>query len=195
MIKAIVFDCFGVIIADALEVLRAEATAKDPQVGREVSDAIRAHNKGMLEADAWLSQLSELLGLTIGELHAKIDDGEVKDGRILGYIRELRGRGHYKTALLSNIGSAGLERRFTSQELADHFDAVVVSGEIGFAKPEPQAYEITADRLGVRLDECMFTDDRELFCEAARAVGMQAISYRSFEQFQTDLEAVLTLHR
>ena len=42
------------------------------------------------------------------------------------------------------------------------------------AKPELEAYEYVADKLGVRLDECVFTDDRELFCEAARACGMQA---------------------
>ncbi len=76
--------------------------------------------------------------------------------------------------------------------MAKHFDTVVVSGEIGYAKPEPEAYEITADRLGVRLDACVFTDDREHFCEAARAVGMQAIHYQNVDQFRQDLEGVLS---
>jgi HAD superfamily hydrolase (TIGR01509 family) len=67
----------------------------------------------------------------------------------------------------------------------------VSSGEIGYAKPEPEAYEIVAQRLGVRLDECVFTDDRADFCEAARAVGMQAIEFTGLEQFRHALEPLL----
>jgi HAD superfamily hydrolase (TIGR01509 family) len=84
-----------------------------------------------------------------------------------------------------------LGRRFQLSELADLFDVVVASGDIGYAKPEAAAYEITADRLGVRLDECVFVDDREPYCEAARGVGMQAIVYRDFAQFQAELQAML----
>src|SRR6185369_3482431 len=99
-----------------------------------------------------------------------------KDLELLEYIAELRTQ--YKIGMLSNIGRGGLERRFAPGELDRYFDVVVVSGDIGYAKPEAEAYEITADRLGVRLDECVFTDDREGYCEAARGVGMQAISYQ-----------------
>lgn len=182
MIQAVIFDCFGVIISDAMELLRAEAWGKDPAVGRQITDIVRAHNRGMLSADESNRQISELLGITPREMHLKIDEGEVKDPRVLEYIRSLRPR--YKTAMLSNLGAASLHHRFSEQELASHFDAVVVSGEIGYAKPEPEAYEVVADRLGVRLEHCLFTDDRENFCEAARAVGMQAIHYQSFEQFK-----------
>jgi putative hydrolase of the HAD superfamily len=93
--------------------------------------------------------------------------------------------------MLSNINVPGLMRRFSEAEREEYFDVIVVSAEIGFAKPEAQAYEITADRLGVRLDECVFIDDREDFCEAARGVGMQAVFYQSFDQAKADLERIL----
>jgi FMN phosphatase YigB (HAD superfamily) len=44
----------------------------------------------------------------------------------------------------------------------------------------------------VRLEECVFTDDREDYCEGARAVGMQAILYKNFTQFRADLEKLLS---
>jgi putative hydrolase of the HAD superfamily len=95
--------------------------------------------------------------------------------------------------MLSNISPGGIAKRFTDSELLERFDTVVTSGEIGFAKPEAAAYEITAQRLDVRLDECVFTDDRLDFCEAARGVGMQAILFQDYLQFRTDLEKLLQL--
>jgi HAD superfamily hydrolase (TIGR01509 family) len=59
------------------------------------------------------------------------------------------------------------------------------------AKPEPEAYEITADRLGVRLEECVMIDDRLELCEGAQAVGMKAIMYKGLKQLKTDLESLL----
>jgi HAD superfamily hydrolase (TIGR01509 family) len=119
----------------------------------------------------------------------QIRDGELKDQRLLDYIRELRPA--YKTAMLSNISVSGIHKRFSDEELHEHFDTVVVSGEIGYAKPEPEAYEIVAERLGLRRDECVFLDDKQEFCEAARAVGMEAIVYLDFEQARGELDILL----
>jgi len=68
---------------------------------------------------------------------------------------------------------------------------VVASADIGFAKPEAEAYQITADRLGVRYDECVMIDDREDYCQGAIAAGMHAILYKSLVQLQRDLDRVL----
>lgn len=62
---------------------------------------------------------------------------------------------------------------------------------IGYAKPEAAAYEYAADAVGVQPEACVFVDDRELFCEAARSVGMQAVVYKTFEEFKRDLSAFL----
>lgn len=191
MIKAIIFDCFGVIIADALQLTCDRLRAKDPAAADEIGDIVQATNRGMIDTQTSRIKIAALLGQTLDEHRALIIDGEVKDAQLLTYILDLRK--NYKTAMLSNIGKGSLGQRFTQEELAIHFDTVVVSGDIGYAKPEPEAYEITADRLGVRLDECLFTDDREVFCEAAKAVGMQAIQYQNFKQFKEELHQVLHL--
>lgn len=189
MIKAIIFDCFGVLISDALQVLCDELRARDPDAARRIGDLIKASNRGMIDPKESNAQVAAILGLSVDEYRTKIRDGEVKNHEVLQYVRELRRT--YKTAMLSNISATGLTVRFTPDELQECFDTVVASGEIGYAKPEPEAYEIVAERLGVRLDECAFTDDRIEFCEAARAVGMQSIEFQDLTQFKRDLAPLL----
>ena len=94
--------------------------------------------------------------------------------------------------MLSNIGSAGVRRFFPEGLLEQDFDPIVESGVVGWAKPEPQAYEITADRLGVRLGECVFIDDRQEYVDGAVAVGMKGILYQNLPQLQKELEPLLT---
>ena len=130
-----------------------------------------------------------MMNMSVDEYYQQIVEGHQKDYRLLDYIEKLRGQ--YKTAMLSNVGKGSLQVRFANGELARCFDVVVSSGEIGYAKPEPQAYEAVAERLGLRLDECIFTDDREEYVEAARSLGMQAVKYESFEQFKAWLEKAL----
>lgn len=120
---------------------------------------------------------------------AQVAIGEFKDQDLLQFVAALRKQ--YKTAMLSNVDADSLSRRLPDEELQEYFDTVVISGEIGYAKPEPEAYGTVADRLGVRLDACVFTDDREEFCEAARAVGMKAIHYKSSDQFKRELHELL----
>jgi epoxide hydrolase-like predicted phosphatase len=189
MIKAVIFDCFGVLIGDALGAMTSQLVLTDPNSVERIKAYLNQANTGQTTAEHASRQIAEVFGMPYADYRAKLQAGEVKDQVLLEYIKQLRAQ--YKTAMLSNVPKNSLHRRFTPQELADHFDVVVASGEIGYAKPEAQAYEIVADRLGVRLDECIFTDDREPYCEGARSVGMQAVLYTGFNQFRSDLKALL----
>lgn len=189
MIKAVIFDCFGVLITDALEAMVAEIRETKPNEAREIVSILMAASKGQISRQHASEAVSTIFGMTMDEYINRVQNAEVKNIELLEYITELRGT--YKTALLSNVSIGGLDARFDKQELARCFDEVVASGDIGFAKPEPEAYEIAADRLGVRLEECVFIDDREEYCEGARSVGMQAIRYQGFEGMKRELEAML----
>jgi len=189
MIEAIIFDCFGVIIADALETLFQKLRSTHPERVQEALDILAAGNRGMLERNVYRSQLAAIFDLTFDEYQSYLAAGEIKDQRVLDYAKELRAT--YKTAILSNVGSGGLARRFNPGELEQSFDLIVVSGEIGYAKPEPRAYGFTAQRLGVRLEACVMVDDREEYCLGAQGVGMHAIQYADFDQMKTQLSALL----
>lgn len=188
-VSAIIFDCFGVIIDDALSAMTKQLETTDPESVERIRALLYRANTGQIEAEESSAEIAEIFGLTYADYRKKLQQYEVKDQVLLDYILGLRST--YKTALLSNIPNRSLLRRFTTEELDKYFDTAVASGEVGYAKPEARAYEITADRLDVRLDECVFIDDREGYCEGARAVGMQTILYKNFAQFRTELEAIL----
>lgn len=187
MIKAIIFDCFGVLITDALEAIVAEIRHIQPDIARQIVDTVQAASRGYISRQQSTAQVAELLGISTEAYINKIRFGEVKNQALLDSIVKLRR--HYKTAILSNISSGGLAVRFSSDELNRYFDAVVGSGDIGYAKPAAQAYEIVADKLSVRMEECIFIDDREDYCSGAVSVGMKAVLYRSNKQLSDDLKS------
>ncbi len=189
MIRAIVFDCFGVVISDALEVLSSRLREADSAAADQVSELVRASNRGMVDPAESSRQVAAVFGMTYEEYRAAIAAGEVKNVELMSYIVELRN--NYKTALLSNIGAGSLTRRFSSEELLRHFDVVIASGDVGVIKPDAEAYLITAERLGVAPEECIFIDDRQPYCEGAAVVGMRTICYQNFAQFRTELEVLL----
>jgi putative hydrolase of the HAD superfamily len=59
--------------------------------------------------------------------------------------------------------------------LADLVDAVVLSCEIGYAKPSSAIYRSALERLGVEAAGAVFVDDQAAYCSAAAALGMRAV--------------------
>jgi len=87
-------------------------------------------------------------------------------------LRELRARG-LRTAIVSNcdhstrpiVDELGLEREA---------DAVVLSFEVGVAKPDPAIYQAALDALAARPEEAVFVDDQAAYCEGAEAIGIRS---------------------
>ncbi|WP_447039936.1 HAD family hydrolase [Streptomyces sp. DSM 118878] len=67
------------------------------------------------------------------------------------------------------------------------FDAVLSSADLGVTKPDPRIYEAAARRAGVAPGRCLFVDDRQENVDAAVALGMRGLLYRT----PSDLEAAL----
>jgi epoxide hydrolase-like predicted phosphatase len=88
-------------------------------------------------------------------------------------IRTLRRQG-LRTALLSNSwGPAGYPR----EDFPELFDAVVISGEVGMRKPEPQIFRHAAQELGLPPEVCVFIDDVEANVSAAISCGMTGVHH------------------
>jgi HAD superfamily hydrolase (TIGR01509 family) len=62
-----------------------------------------------------------------------------------------------------------------------------VSCRTGVRKPDPAAYARVLRELAVSPQRCLFVDDRESNCEAARQSGMQAIRFESAEALRAAL--------
>jgi len=106
------------------------------------------------------------------------------NGRVVRLALALRQR--YRVVLLSNA-TVSLRGLLSELRLLDLFDTVVISAEVGLRKPDPDAFLLTAELAGVEIDECLLIDDRRRNTEAAEALKMQAILFRSAAQAQREL--------
>jgi len=93
-------------------------------------------------------------------------------------------RAGLRTGLLSNSWGNEYPREGWDQM----FDAVVISGEVGMRKPEPQIFVHVLELLGVRAEETVFVDDLRPNVEAAEALGLVCVHHTSYEETAPELE-------
>lgn len=122
---------------------------------------------GRMSEDAWWEVVAGRLridGETIRAIRADLAGRQTWDAALLDCLRSLRGR--VGIALVSNawgLADGGV------RELAD---AVVLSCDVGYAKPDPRIYTDALQRLGAEPAEALFVDDTPGHVEAARSLGM-----------------------
>jgi len=110
--------------------------------------------------------------------------------RVIDYMRELRDRG-YKLAICTNNVREWEARWRAMLPVDEIFDVVVDSAFVGSRKPEPRIYELTLERLNTSPGSALFIDDIDVNCDGARAVGIDAIQFRSTDQAIEEIEAAL----
>jgi putative hydrolase of the HAD superfamily len=91
----------------------------------------------------------------------------------LPVVRELRRRG-VATALVSNCDH-GTRPVVDRLGLPEEMDAIVLSFEVGVAKPDPGIYRAALDALGVRAEDAIFVDDQAAYCDGAAALGIETV--------------------
>jgi putative hydrolase of the HAD superfamily len=110
--------------------------------------------------------------------------------RLIAYMRELRERG-YRLAICTNNVREWEQVWRAMLPVDEIFHVVVDSAFVGTRKPEPLIYQLTLERLDVSAGTALLIDDVEVNCEAARALGMQAVWFHSTEQAIEETEAAL----
>lgn len=187
MIRAIIFDCYGVLVHGSLDYLRT--LARDTSTLQSFNDLTNAADRGYVSPDEYIQQTALLFNRSADEIRQIVDAQEVKNLSMLEYTTSLRH--DYKVGLLSNVGRGWLERLFTPDQLTASFDAVVLSGESGVAKPYKEAFDSVASQLGVTPGECVMIDDSQRNVEGAELAGMRGILFTSERQLKTDLDRLL----
>ncbi len=185
MISAIVFDCFGVLMTDAWLPFKAKAFGHDPELLLEATNLMRQSDAGMISHDDFITSIAKLASMPASQAKKAIANNVANEPLFL-YIQELKK--DHKIGLLSNAADNWLDHMFTPEQIKV-FDAVALSYEMRHVKPDPRAYEIIAERLGVEVGECVFVDDQERYCTGAREAGMKAIWYKNdVDQMRIELD-------
>jgi len=184
-------DSVGISPQHFSEALRstAEKTGKNPLFELEC---------GLITDDDFTGQMSDALepilghrpefrefGLTFFEaLHPNV--------AMIDMIRDVK-RSGYRAALLTNNVKEWEPLWRSMLPVDELFETVVDSGFVGCRKPDPRIYEITLTRIELPPAACVFIDDMEINCDAARELGMEAIQFRETAQVKAELHELLEL--
>jgi putative hydrolase of the HAD superfamily len=187
MVKAVIFDCFGVLATEAWLSFKAKYFGNDQELLDRANHIIWQANSGLINYDDFMRAIAGLAGVTPTEA-IKAIERNVPDEELFAYLRELK-RG-YKLGLLSNVAPGQLHNIFTKDQIG-LFDAVVLSFENGFIKPQAEAYENAAKQIGADVSQCVFVDDQERNTNGAIKAGMKAILYSDAAHLRRELKPLL----
>ena len=161
--------------------------------------------KGHVTEHEFLNGLRTELTLELGhepELHdfkeiyfRALDPNE----EMIAEMRAVRDAGFRMALLTNNVRE--WEPLWRSMFPVDEiFELVVDSAFVGMRKPEPEIYRLTLERIrahdpaeldDLEFSECLFIDDFEVNCEAARELGMDAVRFSANEQAIGEIRAAL----
>jgi len=110
--------------------------------------------------------------LTLADRDLMVANSQPYDDAV-PFLRQLRSNG-IKIALVSNCPD-NTRTLLTDLDLAPLADHVILSCEIGFAKPSPEIYAYALEMLGMPPEAAVMVDDLEEYCKGAEAAGVKAV--------------------
>jgi epoxide hydrolase-like predicted phosphatase len=156
-----------------------------------VTNPVAALERGEIEVPHFEEQLAARLATAVGHpvnpqgLLQRMFDQFAHAPAMSALVLRAR-RAGLRTGLLSN--SWGNE--YPREGWDEMFDAIVISGEVGMRKPEPEIFHHALDLLGVPAGETVFVDDLRVNVLAAAELGLVGVHHTSYDQTVGELEAL-----
>jgi epoxide hydrolase-like predicted phosphatase len=199
-IRAIIWDLGGVILRTEDRTPRLQLAERLGMTYDDLdrlvfeSQSSKLATVGIIDETRHWESVCKTLNLPVEEVpdfQASFFGGDHIDMTLLDTIRSFKPR--YRTGLLSNAWS-GLRKYIENDwNISEAFDDIIISAEVGLAKPDQRIYQLAIDRLGVAADEAVFIDDVLGNVEGAQAAGLSAIKFQNPPQVQEDLGKLLDL--
>ena len=196
VVKAILIDFGGVLVRTKDQGSRRfweiQLNLAQGELARLVfeSDIARQATLGLLPERAIWDHIAKVLKLDyhqIMDLEFDFWKYDELDFDLRDYFKSLRPT--YKIGILSNAWLNARQLFSEKYHLEEVVDDMIISAEVGLAKPDPKIYRIAANKLGVKLEETIFIDDMPENVAVAESIGMVGI------HFQNTLELIKSIHR
>lgn len=188
MIKAVIFDCFGVLVRASIEVFIHQHFHGNKEALERINQIDQQASRAQISRSQFIEAVAELAGMTSDQVKAELDQPPV-NRPLLDFIRdELKPT--LKIGMLSNAYSDWLDELFTPDQQS-LFDDIVLSFRVGMAKPDPEIYQLSLKNLGVKAGEAVFIDDIQHYCQSAESLGIRAIHHRDNASTISQLQTML----
>lgn len=197
-IKAVFWDLGGVLV-------RTEDRSKrerwEQRLGMEPrqlerlifgGDAGRKAALGEISVEQVWESVRQELDLSQDEKQQLARDfwqGDDLDLELVAFIRGLRAQ--FLTGLISNAWLELRELLESHWHIDDAFDDLVISAEVGLAKPDPAIYRLALERLEVEADRAVFVDDFKHNIVAAVDIGMHTVHFTDPNQAIADVNQLI----
>jgi 2-haloacid dehalogenase len=101
-------------------------------------------------------------------------------------MQQLKQKG-YSIYGLSNWSAETFPYAREKYNFFDLFDDMVISGAVGYVKPEPEIFQILLNKIGRPAEECLFIDDSLPNIQQANTMGFKTIHFNSSTQLKETL--------
>ena len=198
-IKALYFDLGGVIVRTGDKTVRAALAAEFGMSYDEMDAFVFGSKSAALASIGKISEEQHWLDVTLRlklpesempRIRAGFFGGDSIDPQIVALLRGLRKT--HKTGLISNAWD-GLRPWIIEQKFEDAFEHMIISAEIGFAKPDARIYEYALEKFGVQASEALFVDDIQENVAGCEALGMHGVLFRTPEQALAEVQELLKM--
>ena len=194
-VKALLFDLGGVVIdIDFNKVFMHWANSSN-SIFEEIQSRFtfdhyyEAHERGEIESVEYFDSLRNTLGIDLSDIQFEEGWNAIFKGVIPGISGILKRtkeiRPTYAFTNSNPTHQKELSKKFS--KILSHFNEVFNSSEIGKRKPEPEAFKIVADSIGVKLSQILFYDDSIKNIIGAKHIGMQTIHVKSILDIEKSL--------
>lgn len=198
LIKAVVWDLGGVLARTLDRAPRTELASRLGMTYAELDEAVfnsssaRQATLGKISVEEHWANVYRSLNWPVEHQDVFQElfwGGDRLDQDLVAYIRRLKPA--FKTGLLSNNWPNLRHLIEDRWQIADAFDELVISAEVGLKKPESPIYELTLQRLGVLPEQAIFVDDFIENIHAAQQLSWQAVHFQNPDQALAEINALL----
>jgi epoxide hydrolase-like predicted phosphatase len=197
-LKGLLVDFGGVLTTSPFDSFKAfcEAEGLAPETighrfreDRGARELLIGLETGKLAEEEFETRFGAVLGVDPPGLIDRLFAGSSPDEPMFEAVMRARHAG-IRTGLISNSWGT---HRYDRARLAELFDDIVLSGEVGIRKPAREIYELGAGRIGLAPEQCVFVDDLPFNLTPAEELGMATVHHVSAEQTIADLERLLAV--
>jgi 2-haloacid dehalogenase len=196
MIDTILFDLGGVLIdwnprylyrplfkGDEAAMELFLATAAAPEWNHQI-DAGKPFRDAVAERQREFPDHAELIAFWHTDWHKMLGDAIEETVEVLD---ALRAKG-LRLYALTNWSAETFPIARSRFGFLEWFEDIVVSGEVGLAKPDPRIFDVAIKRCGLTPGSTVFVDDNLSNVQIAQQLGFHAVRFEHAHGFRARLE-------